>query len=80
MQSKNQVSDRNLLMKVNQRIARSGGGGQSHVVVSVIAGAVTLKGTLAFEMQRKRLTRAASAVEGVRRVVDQMQLVVRKRA
>jgi osmotically-inducible protein OsmY len=70
----NETNDKTLLQQVNKRLARSGTGGKTRVTASVRRGDVTLSGTLQYEMQRKTLTRAASSVAGVRRVVDQMIL------
>lgn len=69
-----QVPDKTLLKKINQRVARAGVGSQSKVTVTIRNGHVTLTGTLQYANQRRPLVRAASSVEGVRSVSDQMQL------
>ena len=75
----NEVPDRALLLKVNQRVEQTGTGSQSKVTVNVHRGEVTVSGTIQYEMQRQNILRAAGRVAGVRRVVDQMQLQAKKR-
>ena len=79
MFGKNQVSDKDLLKAVNQRLARTGTASQSKVNVSVQQGNVTLTGTLQHAIQRSPIVKAVSRVAGVRRVNDQMQHVAKKR-
>jgi osmotically-inducible protein OsmY len=74
----NEVPDKALLQKVNQRVQQTGAGGQSKVTVSVRRGEVTVGGTIQYEMQRQNILRAAGRVAGVRRVVDQLRLQERK--
>jgi phosphoribosylformylglycinamidine (FGAM) synthase-like enzyme len=78
MFGKNQVSDKDLLKQVNQRLARTGTGSQSKVNVSVQQGNVTLTGTLQHAIQRSPIVKAVTRVTGVRRVVDQMTHTVKK--
>jgi osmotically-inducible protein OsmY len=78
MLGRNQISDKDLLKQVNQRIMRSGAS-QSRVAVSVHMGMVTLTGTLQHAIQRDPILKAVARVTGVKRVIDQMQLLVRKR-
>jgi hypothetical protein len=78
MFGKNQVSDKDLLKSVNQRLARTGTASQSKVNVTVQQGTVTLTGTLQYAIQRIPIVKAVTRVVGVRRVVDQMQLIVKK--
>ena len=73
------ATDKELLKTVNQRLSRTGTSGSSRVTASVRHGTVTLNGTLNYEIQRNALMKAASRTEGVRNVVDQMQLVVKKK-
>ncbi len=75
---KNQVSDRDLLKTVNQRLSRTGTASQSKVNVSVQQGNVTLTGTLQHAIQRIPILKAITRVPGVRRVIDQMQHIVKK--
>ena len=73
------VSDKSLLLKVNQKMARMGGA-QGQVTAAVRGGDVTLTGLLQFETQRRGIINAASSVGGVRRVLDQMRIAPMKRA
>jgi osmotically-inducible protein OsmY len=73
------VSDKTLQQQVNQKLSRTGTGGQSRVTSSVVKGTVTLAGTLQYEAQRRPIVKAVSTVGGVRRVVDQMKFEPRKR-
>jgi osmotically-inducible protein OsmY len=68
------ISDKSLLEKVNQRLARSGSGSKSRVNATVFKGEVTLAGVLQYEIQRQPLIKAVGAVAGVRRVIDQLQV------
>ena len=79
MFGRNQVPDNALLKSVNQRIARTGTGGQSQITANVQGGTVTLTGSLQFPAQRIPIVKAAGRVEGVRGVVDQMIVVAKKR-
>lgn len=71
------VSDKALLQKVNQRLTRMGS--QSSVTATIRSGEVTLTGMLPFEIQRQALLKAAGSVGGVRRVIDQLKVVVKKK-
>jgi osmotically-inducible protein OsmY len=73
------LSDNDVLKTVNQRLARTGTGSQSRVTATVRSGTVTLTGTLNYEIQRNALMKAASRGEGVRQVIDQMTLIVKKK-
>jgi hypothetical protein len=79
MFGRNQVSDKDLLKSINQRLARTGTASQSKVNVSVQQGTVTLTGTLQHAIQRNPIVKAITRVAGVRRVNDQMQHVAKKR-
>jgi osmotically-inducible protein OsmY len=78
MFGKNQISDKDLLKSINQRMTRTGTASQSKVTVSVQQGNVTLSGILQHAIQRDPILKAVARVTGVRRVVDQMQLLARK--
>jgi hypothetical protein len=78
MLGKNQISDKDLLKQVNQRLLRSGSA-QAKVAVTVNMGMVTLSGTLQHAIQRDPILKAVARVTGVKRVIDQMQLVPRAR-
>jgi osmotically-inducible protein OsmY len=77
MFGRNQISDKELLKTVNQRLARTGTGGQSKISASVLQGTITLSGSLQYAMQRSPIVKAASNIAGVRRVIDQMQIVAK---
>lgn len=74
MQRPGQMPDKQLCQKVEQRMARAGGGSQAKISVQVHNGDVTLSGTLQYEAQRRPALHAARGVAGVRRVVDQLTL------
>jgi phosphoribosylformylglycinamidine (FGAM) synthase-like enzyme len=78
MFGRNEVSDKDLLKSINQRLARTGTASQSKVSVSVQQGNVTLSGTLQHAVQRSPIVKAVTRVAGVRRVVDQMQHTAKK--
>lgn len=80
MFGRNQVSDRDLLKTIQQRLARTGTSSSSKVNVTVQQGNVTLTGTLQHAIQRDPIVKAVSRVSGVRRVSDQMQHMAKKRA
>ena len=80
MFGRNEVSDKDLLKAINQRMARTGTASQSKVNISVQQGNVTLTGTLQHAIQRSPIVKAVSRVAGVRRVVDQMQHTAKKAA
>jgi osmotically-inducible protein OsmY len=73
------VSNKDLTKTVNQRLSRTGTLGQSQVAAGVQRGIVTLTGTIRHEMQRRALMLAASRAPGVRQVIDQMTLAVKKK-
>jgi hypothetical protein len=73
MLRKQVVPDKVLLKKVNQRLMRAGLGAGCSVRVSVRSGQVTLSGTIARDLQRRPALRAASGIDGVRQVVDQLK-------
>ena len=78
MFGRNQVSDKDLLKTVNQRLMRSGAGSQSRITATIQHGAVTLTGNLQYAIQRSPIVKAVARVAGVSRVIDQLQLVERK--
>ena len=68
------ASDKAIIKKVNQRLARTGLGSSSRVTVMARNGQVTLSGNIQYEHQRRPALRAANGVDGVRRVSDQLQV------
>jgi osmotically-inducible protein OsmY len=79
MSTKKEISDRDLLKSVNQRLMRTGTSGQSRVTAQVRSGVVTLSGTLNYEIHRRAIVQAVARATGVRQVVDQMTLVDKKK-
>ena len=74
MQRSGQVPDKRVSQEVHQRLSRTGLGSQAKVTVQVRNGDVTLSGVLQYETQRHPVVQAVRSVEGVRRVVDQLQV------
>jgi osmotically-inducible protein OsmY len=72
-------TDKELLNTVNQKLSRTGTTSNSRVSASCRQGSVTLNGTINHEIQRGALIKAASRVEGVKQVFDQMELVIKKK-
>jgi osmotically-inducible protein OsmY len=75
MFQKPKVPDRMIQQKVTQQLPRRGIRPPSDVHVTVSNGTVTLSGKIEFEMQRKAAHHAASAVNGVHRVVDHLTVM-----
>jgi osmotically-inducible protein OsmY len=78
MLGRNQISDKDLLKAINQRLMRSGTGSQSRVIATVQKGMVTLTGSLQYAIQRAPIMKAVQSVPGISRIVDQMVLVPKK--
>lgn len=76
MLNKNSSSDKTILKRVSQRLARASLGSRSRVTATVHSGRVILSGTIQYENQRRPAVRAASGVDGVSGVSDQLQLQV----
>jgi hypothetical protein len=74
MQRSGQVPDKRISQKVEQHISRAGLGSHTKVKVTIRKGDVTLSGTLQYETQRRPVLHAVRSVDGVRRVVDQLQV------
>ncbi len=75
MYHKPKVPDRQILQKVTVQLPARGIRPPCNVRVSVHNGTVTLAGKIEFEMQRKAAIHAASGVNGVQRVVDQLTVM-----
>ena len=78
MLRKQVVPDRVLLKQVNQRLMRAGLGAGCSVRVTVKSGQVTLSGNIQRDLQRRPALRAASGIDGVRQVVDQLKVEAKK--
>ena len=76
----NLIPDKTLLKNVIQRLARLGAGTPSRVTATVRSGEVTMSGTLGYEHERRNILKAASAVSGVRRVIDQLRVESKKKS
>ena len=74
MFGRNEISDKDLLKSINQKLARTGTSSRSRLAVSVQQGTVTLSGNLLYDIQRSPILKAVTRIAGVRRVVDQMRL------
>ena len=74
MLNKGSASNKAIIKKVNQRIARASLGAGSRVSAVVRNGQVTLSGSIEYDNQRRPALRAASGVDGVGRVLDQLQV------
>jgi osmotically-inducible protein OsmY len=68
------VPDKTILKKVNQRLTRTGLGYGCRVTVTVRGGQVSLSGNIQYEHQRRPALRAVGSVEGVKSVLDQLQV------
>ena len=74
----NQVPDKTLLRNVERKISRKISG-TNRVSVSVRSGDVTLKGVIGYEHERRPILSSVNSVPGVRRVLDQLQVVDKKK-
>ena len=71
------ASDKSILKRVNQRLVRASLGAHSRVAATVRNGQLTLSGSIQYESQRRPALRAASGVDGVSGVVDQLLVLSR---
>ena len=72
---KPKVPDRQIVQKVTVQLPARGIRPPCNVRVHVRNGTVTLSGTIEFEMQRKAALHAATGVNGVQRVIDQLTVM-----
>lgn len=70
-------NDKAILKDVNKRLARAGIPGKFTAVVR--GGCVTLAGALQYPSQRRIMIKKVNQAAGVRQVIDQMTVTVRKR-
>ncbi len=77
MLKKNIITDRTIDQKVGQQLANRGMRPPCKVAASSHGGTVTLTGKIQFEHQRNLCMQMARRVEGVQRVVDQLQVIVK---
>lgn len=69
------VPDRVLILKVGQQLSNHGMRPPCKVTTMSRGGTVTLSGKIQYEHQRQLCLRTANGVEGVLRVVDQLQVL-----
>lgn len=72
------ISDGDLLKSIHDRLQRAGAS-QERIRATVDHGAVKLMGALQFEMQRRAYLKVVSAIAGVQRIDDQMQVSAKKK-
>jgi len=77
MSSSNQVPDKSLLQSVQRKLAQKCAGGK--MITTVRSGVATVSGVIKNEHERKPILRTITGVQGVRRVIDQLRVEVRKR-
>ena len=68
------VPDKTILKKVNQRLMKTGLGSRCRITATVRSGQVSLSGNIQYENQRRPAVRAVGSVDGVKGVVDQLQV------
>jgi len=74
----NAISDGDLLKTIHDRLQRAGAS-QDRIRAIVDHGSVKLMGALQFEIQRRSYLKAVSAIAGVQRIDDQMQVAAKKK-
>jgi osmotically-inducible protein OsmY len=72
------VPDGDLLKAVHDRLQRAGAS-QDRIRATVDHGTVKLMGALQFEMQRRSYLKVVSAIAGVHRIDDYMQVTAKKK-
>lgn len=72
------ISDGDILKSVHDRLQRAGAS-QERIRATVDHGSVKLMGALQFEMQRRSYLKVVSAIAGVKRVDDHMQVSAKKK-
>jgi osmotically-inducible protein OsmY len=79
MERANRIPDKQLTRSVTMKLAQRSGGSGCKVSAVVNDGYVTVSGTVAAEYQKRPIINAISGITGVRRVIDQMQVVPPKK-
>ena len=72
----NQVPDKTLLRNVERKLMQKCAGA-TRISATVRGGDATITGTIKNEYERKPIVRCVAAVQGIRRVIDQLQLVAK---
>ncbi|MGA2062070.1 MAG: BON domain-containing protein, partial [Thermoguttaceae bacterium] len=70
----NKVSDQTIIQKAAQQLSNRGMHSPCQIAVIAHSGDVTLSGTIQFEHQRLTAMHAVRSIDGVRRVVDHLQV------
>ena len=74
----NQVPDKTLQKNVDRKLMQKCPG-SARISATVRGGDATVTGTLKNEYERKPIVRCVAAVQGIRRVVDQLQVLEKKK-
>ncbi|WP_436714647.1 BON domain-containing protein [Roseiconus lacunae] len=69
----NQISDKTLLKNVERKLMQKCAG-SVRVSATIRGGDATITGTVRHEHERKSIVRCVAAVQGIRRVVDQLRV------
>jgi hypothetical protein len=70
----NKMPDATLVQKVTRQLSNHGMQSPCHIAVNARKGDVTLSGTIQYEYQRIAALHAARGIDGVRHVVDHLQV------
>ena len=73
----NKIPDKTLLQNVLRQLMRKAAGA-TQISATVSGGDATVTGKIRHEHERKPIIRCVSAVQGIRRVVDQLQIEQKK--
>ncbi len=74
----NEIPDKTLLKNVIRKMTQKGTG-SAKVTATVKNGDATLSGMISDEYKRKAIVRSVAAVQGVRRVIDQLRVEEKKK-
>lgn len=77
MQREDQVPDKTLLKTVQRKLLQKCAG--ARVSAAIQGGEAIITGSIANEYERKQILKCVSAVQGVGRVIDQIQLIEKKK-
>lgn len=79
MSSGRTIPDSQISKSVNQKLMQRGSIAGCKLTATVANGQVTIVGTVENEHQKKPIISALNGISGVRRVIDQSQVVARKK-
>lgn len=79
MDRPNKIPDSQLTRSVAMKLAQRSGGSGCKISAVVSSGYVTISGTVDAEYQKRPIINAVSGINGVRRVIDQMQVAPKKK-